>query len=83
MVDLGFATLESDYRKLFVRCGTPGYVAPEVLNDKDYNCKVDVYSAGIIFYIMYCFLFVKISFFWEHIAQILALKITIDLNLGR
>jgi tRNA A-37 threonylcarbamoyl transferase component Bud32 len=52
IVDLGFATFEEDYRKLFVRCGTPGYVAPEVLNDKDYNCKADVFSAGIIFYMM-------------------------------
>ena len=52
IVDLGFATFEEDYRKLFVRCGTPGYVAPEVLNDKNYNCKADVFSAGIIFYIM-------------------------------
>jgi len=53
IVDLGFATFEEDYRKLFVRCGTPGYVAPEVLNDKEYNCKADVFSAGIIFYIMF------------------------------
>jgi len=52
IVDLGFATLEADYRKLFVRCGTPGYVAPEILNDKDYDCKVDVYSCGIIFYMI-------------------------------
>ena len=52
IVDLGFATFEEDYRKLFVRCGTPGYVAPEVLNDKPYNCKADVFSAGVIFYIM-------------------------------
>ena len=37
---------------MFVRCGTPGYVAPEVLNDFPYDCKVDVYSAGIITYIM-------------------------------
>lgn len=52
IVDLGFATFEEDYRKLFIRCGTPGYVAPEVLNDKDYNCKADVFSAGVIFYMM-------------------------------
>jgi len=52
IVDLGFATHEEDYRKLFVRCGTPGYVAPEILNDKNYDCKVDVYSAGIILYMI-------------------------------
>ena len=52
IVDLGFATLEDDYDKLFKRCGTPGYVAPEILNDKPYDCKVDNYSCGIIFYIL-------------------------------
>lgn len=33
LVDLGFATYEEDYDKLFKRCGTPGYVAPEILMD--------------------------------------------------
>lgn len=33
LVDLGFASYEQDYDKLFKRCGTPGYVAPEVLLD--------------------------------------------------
>jgi len=42
---------------LFKKCGTPGFVAPEVLNsskkDKvDYDCKCDIYSAGIILYYM-------------------------------
>ena len=52
IVDLGFATHEDDLGKLFARCGTPGYVAPEVLKDRPYDCKVDVYSAGIVVYMI-------------------------------
>lgn len=52
LVDFGFASHIEDYKELFTRCGTPGFVAPEVLRDQDYNYKVDVYSVGIIFYLM-------------------------------
>ena len=52
IVDYGFATYEKDYKKLFSRCGTPGFVAPEVLNDEEYDCSIDVYSCGIILYLM-------------------------------
>lgn len=37
---------------MFQRCGTPGFVAPELLADEPYCQKVDVFSAGILFYIL-------------------------------
>lgn len=52
LVDFGFMTKAKEYNSLFTRCGTPGYVAPEVLADKPYDIKVDVYSLGILFYIL-------------------------------
>eukprot|EP00828_Plagiopyla_frontata_P047278 TRINITY_DN8691_c0_g1_i2.p3 TRINITY_DN8691_c0_g1~~TRINITY_DN8691_c0_g1_i2.p3 ORF type:complete len:201 (+),score=34.33 TRINITY_DN8691_c0_g1_i2:438-1040(+) len=35
---------------LKTRCGTPGYIAPEIFGNSGYNEKVDIFSAGIILY---------------------------------
>merc|ERR1712195_144338 len=35
-------------------CGTPGYVAPEVLNRQPYGVEIDVWSLGVIAYITLC-----------------------------
>lgn len=41
---------------LFVKCGSPGYCAPEILNAKGdiitYDTKCDVFSVGCVFYHM-------------------------------
>lgn len=61
MVDFGLATSELldkyiynlKYRFLFPKCGTPGYVAPEILSllpNNKYTTKVDMFSCGCILY---------------------------------
>jgi len=39
---------------LQTRCGTPGYVAPEVLSQLPYGVKIDTWSCGVICYILLC-----------------------------
>lgn len=57
LVDFGLATVHNIPEYLFKRCGTPGFVAPEVINAPSnenihYEPKCDVFSAGVIFYIL-------------------------------
>ncbi|CAD8160126.1 unnamed protein product [Paramecium pentaurelia] len=51
LADFGLADyFRKDCKYMFTRCGTPGFVAPELLQDKIYDYKVDIYSCGILFY---------------------------------
>ena len=51
LVDFGLAQYFSR-DNLNIRCGSPGYVAPEILKSLNYGPKVDVFSIGIILYIV-------------------------------
>ncbi|CAD8174046.1 unnamed protein product [Paramecium pentaurelia] len=49
--DFGFACKKSEIQYINPRCGTLGYTAPEVFSQPcSYDEKVDIYSAGIVFY---------------------------------
>lgn len=55
LTDFGLAK-ERDHhsQKMNTACGTPGYVAPEVLMGKHYGPGVDMWSIGVILYILLC-----------------------------
>ncbi|KAJ3101925.1 hypothetical protein HDU97_000966 [Phlyctochytrium planicorne] len=55
--DFGLAKLVGEESFLKTLCGTPNYVAPEVLNPaqgRAYGKSVDLWSSGVIFYICLC-----------------------------
>jgi calcium/calmodulin-dependent protein kinase I len=35
---------------LYMKCGTPGYVAPEILRSEGYNSKCDIFSLGSLMF---------------------------------
>lgn len=56
IADFGLAADVDAEQHLFVRCGTPGFVAPEVINIIDMKTRTDpvcdVFSAGVIMHML-------------------------------
>jgi len=53
IADFGFSKQFGD-EQLVTSCGSPGYVAPEVLTQDSYDKSVDMWSLGVIIYILLC-----------------------------
>lgn len=58
IVDFGLASYLDEAANIYAKCGTPGYIAPEVFKynpsspETAYNTRCDVFSAGCILYYM-------------------------------
>jgi len=54
IADFGLSKIVGQHVMMQTACGTPSYVAPEVLNAAGYGNEVDMWSIGVITYILLC-----------------------------
>ena len=54
LADFGLSKIVGQKAMMQTACGTPGYVAPEVLQAQGYGPEVDLWSIGVIIYILLC-----------------------------
>lgn len=79
LTDFGFAQVISPDESLFELCGTPGYLAPELLrssmyeNAEGYGKEIDIWACGVIMYT----LLVGFPPFW-HRKQMVMLRNIMD-----
>lgn len=68
ITDFGFARYVKDDMLINTLCGTPVYMAPEIIKHKTYNNKSDLWSIGIIMYEM---IFGKLPFKANNFIQLI------------
>ncbi|CDO94166.1 unnamed protein product [Kluyveromyces dobzhanskii CBS 2104] len=54
IADFGLAKFTGEMKFTNTLCGTPSYVAPEVLTKTGYTSRVDMWSAGVLLYVCLC-----------------------------
>ena len=50
IADLGLSCRLTEHEFISKKCGTPGYVAPEILMGRVTTSKSDIFSLGCLFY---------------------------------
>tara|TARA_B100001093_G_C26828141_1_gene1014952 strand:- start:1197 stop:2597 length:1401 start_codon:yes stop_codon:yes gene_type:complete len=68
IADFGFARKVEKDMLLNTLCGSPMYMAPEIINKQDYSIKSDLWSVGIIIYQM---IFGKVPFEVNNFVQLI------------
>ena len=52
IADFGLARMLEEGNMANTACGTPGYVAPEILKQESYGFPCDYWSIGVVAYIL-------------------------------
>lgn len=53
LIDFGFATCFGNEKKVKLFCGTPSYMAPEIVGRKEYaGPPVDIWAAGVLLFVL-------------------------------
>ena len=76
LIDFGFAQkIAEDEQFLTAACGSPAYVAPEIVKNEPYDFQVDVWSLGVILYAISAG---KLPFDHPNVIEIITLVATIE-----
>lgn len=58
LIDFGFSTCIPNEIKYKMFCGTPSYMAPEIVLKKEYyGCPADIWALGVLLYVLLCGVF--------------------------